>query len=100
MRVWGIVPSCGTYNIEAVKVLSFYVSVSPNITFLFYIELVLSGFHDWTKVFLQSKTSQDLRPPLEQVCSAEFRAGEVNIYFKRSFDESEYEFADFLMKIE
>ena len=42
--------------------------------------------------------SQDSRTLLDQVCLAKFGASEVNMYFKRSFDEEEYKFADFLMK--
>ena len=59
---------------------------------------MLIDFRDWTSGFLQSKASQDSRPLLDQVCLAKFRASKVNMYFKRLFDEEEYEFADFLMK--
>ena len=62
------------------------------------IEMQSDDFLDWKNGLSQGKASKDSRPLLDEVCEAKFEAGEAKMFFKRSFETTEYLCADFLMK--
>ena len=62
------------------------------------IELVKGDSWEWSNGLSQCKASKDSKPILEEVFMVELRVGEAKMYFKRSFNDSDFNCTDFMMK--
>ena len=62
------------------------------------VELTSSDFFDWKSGLSQGKASKESRPLLEEVKIVQFRAGKDGLYFKRSYEAKDFEYAEFLTK--
>lgn len=62
------------------------------------VELVAEDFLDWKSGLSQSKASRNSRPLLEELKVAQFKVGIAKMYFKRSYEDENFECTDFLTK--